>query len=173
MNRYYTYNPETKQLSAAPRVITRDGATIILGNPADYARYLDAYPRAEMVPPSPREGQYAVADGYELAGGAWHIVWRWVDVPSPTVADYDAAMEAHLTAERSERGYTTREPDMYINSQVPRWASDARDWVAHRDDVMLYALDILNAVAAGEPAPSLEEFKAGLPLIGWTDQEGD
>ena len=38
---------------------------------------------------------------------------------------------------------------------------------------MLYALEVLNAVGAGEPAPTLEEFKAGLPAIAWTAQESE
>jgi len=36
--------------------------------------------------------------------------------PSPTIEDYDAAMEEHLREERYDRGYTTREPDVYLNS---------------------------------------------------------
>lgn len=92
--------------------------------------------------------------------------------PAPTLADFDATMEEHLTAEREARGYTTREPDAYANSSVPRWKQDAEDWVAHRDAVMTYALEIMNAVEAGtrEP-PTLDEFKAGLPHIEWSIAE--
>jgi hypothetical protein len=81
-------------------------------------------------------------------------------------------MEAHLYAERAARGYTTREPDAYINSSVPRWAQDARDWVAHRDAVMGYALTLMNQVEDGErDAPTMAEFRAGLPTISWTYTE--
>ena len=173
MTTYYTYDATAKTLAAAPRVIVREGATIVLGTPEDFARYLGAYPRAAYVPPTPRDGQIALPDGYDLINGEWRNVWRYDDAPLPSIAEYDAAMEAHLADEKAERGYTTREPDVYINSQVPRWAQDARDWVAHRDAVMLYAIDVQNRVAAGEPQPTLAEFKAGLPQIEWTIQEVD
>ena len=101
--------------------------------------------------------------------------YTWEDpVPPPvTIKDYDDAMEAHLRAEREARGYTTREPDYYLTSSVPRWAQDARDWVAHRDEVMLYALNIENKYEAGEPVPTLDEFRAALPVITWTLELSD
>lgn len=102
---------------------------------------------------------------------AWHA--QYDPVPPITVKDYDDAMEAHLKAEREARGYTTREPDYYLTSTVPRWAQDARDWVAHRDEVMLYALDIENKYEAGEPVPTLDEFRAALPVIRWTVELSD
>ena len=83
-------------------------------------------------------------------------------------------MEAHLQEERYARGYNTREPDVYLNSQVPRWSADANDWIAHRDAVMIYALDIMNAVEAGEKEPpTLEEFRSGLPQIVWSFVESE
>ena len=95
-------------------------------------------------------------------------------MPPPTLADFDAAMEEHLRTEREARGYTTREPDAYINSSVPRWAQDARDWVAHRDGVMAYALALINAVESGQrQPPTMAEFKAGLPTITWTFVEAE
>lgn len=91
-----------------------------------------------------------------------------------TFADYDNAMEAHLEAEKAERGYTKREPSDYAGSSNPRWAQDARDWIAHRDAVMEYGLEIENAAKRGETVPTLEEFKAALPKIVWTysDENG-
>lgn len=92
-----------------------------------------------------------------------------VEVPPPeiTVADYDRAMEEHIYRTRAERGYTTREPSYYLQSSVPRWRQDAIDWVDFVDRVMLYGLEVQNAYAAGEPVPTLEEFKAALPVITW------
>ena len=101
--------------------------------------------------------------------------YEWEDPVPPTVTikDYDDAMEAHLRAEREARGYTTREPDYYLTSSVPRWAQDARDWVAHRDEVMLYALNIENKYESGEPVPTLDEFRTALPVITWTLELSD
>lgn len=91
----------------------------------------------------------------------------WSD-PLPTPKDYDDAMEAHLKAEREARGYTLREPSDYAGSTVPRWAQDAQDWIIHRDAVMNYALEVMNHYAETGEAPTLEEFKAALPVITWT-----
>lgn len=97
---------------------------------------------------------------------------EWAEYTPPvTVADYDAAMEAHLLAERTARGYTIREPSDYKDSEVPRWKQDAIDWIAHRDAVMIYGLGVQNTYAATGEAPTLEAFKAGLPAIVWTYTE--
>lgn len=85
-----------------------------------------------------------------------------------TFTDYDAAMEEHLDAEKAERGYTKREPSDYANSTNARWKQDAADWIAHRDEVMEYGLEVENKSERGEPVPTLEEFKAALPKIEWT-----
>lgn len=87
------------------------------------------------------------------------------------VADYDNLMEDYLRSVRSERGYTTREPDDYFGSSNPRWSQDAKDWVAFRDAVMTYALDVINTYTATGNAPTLAEFKAGFPKMVWTYQE--
>lgn len=88
--------------------------------------------------------------------------------PDITLKDYDKVMEQHLLSERVARGYTNREPSDYANSAVERWAQDARDWIAHRDEVMLYALQVENHYQETGEAPTIEEFKAALPVIHWT-----
>ena len=86
----------------------------------------------------------------------------------PTVQDYDNLMEQHLKEERIARGYTKREPSDYVDSTIERWAQDAQDWIAHRDEVMLYALEIENHYQETGEAPTLAEFKENLPKITWT-----
>lgn len=102
--------------------------------------------------------------------GNWYLSGR---VPDPvyTVADYDKAMEEYIFQIRAERGYTTREPSEYKDSSVPKWRQDALDYIAFRDEVMLYGLQIQNDYAAGKPVPTLEEFKAGLPVCVWSYAE--
>ena len=85
--------------------------------------------------------------------------------------DYDTVMEDYIREVRCARGYTTREPDDYFGSSNPRWAQDAKDWVAFRDAVMTYALDVINTYTATGNAPTLAEFIAGFPKIVWTYQE--
>ena len=92
-----------------------------------------------------------------------------------TVDDYNRVLEDYLLGKRSERGYTDREPSDYYNSSVARWAQDARDWIAFRDRVMTYGLQIINDFYSGEQVPSIDEFKAELEKIecNWTYEVTD
>ena len=85
-----------------------------------------------------------------------------------SIADYDRIMEQHIKDACIARGYTTREPDAYLNSRNERWAQDAEDFIAFRDKVMEYGLMVQNEFVQTGKAPSLEVFKAGLPQIVWT-----
>ena len=172
MTTYYTYNEDTKQLTPVKRVLVRDGKTMILGNPADFAKYLNAYPRdeASFTLPQVDAEHRAVPDGYELKDGKWARKWR-VEPITYSVEDYDAAMEDYIREVRIARGYTTREPDDYFGSSNPRWAQDAKDWVAFRDAVMTYALDVINTYSKTGNAPTLAAFKAGFPKMVWSYAE--
>lgn len=105
-----------------------------------------------------------VEEGYD---GNWYLVGR---APEPvyTVTDYDRVMEEHIKQTRVARGYTLREPSDYKDSSVPRWRSDAVDFIQFRDEVMLYGLEVQNRHAAGLSVPTLEEFKENLPICTWT-----
>ena len=170
MTTYYTYNEDTKQLTPVKRVLVRDGKTMILGNPADFAKYLNAYPRGVDTPPKADAEHRAVPDGYALQDDKWARKWR-IEPITYSVEDYDAAMEDYIREVRYARGYTTREPDDYFGSSNPRWAQDAKDWVAFRDAVMTYALDIINTYTKTGNAPTLAAFKAGFPKMVWSYAE--
>lgn len=103
-------------------------------------------------------------------------VYEVITPPPPpesvyTYDDYNRALEDYLREVRVERGYTDREPTEYIDSKVPRWDSDGRDYRSFRDDVMLYALPILNEYKETGNAPTLAEFKAGFPKMVWSYTE--
>ena len=133
------------------------------------AASLDAYPKADN-PPEVREGFLSKVDGYDLTDGKWVTRWGYEPMSVEELTRlYDAAMEEHLEAEKNARGYTKREPTDYANSGVARFKHDADDWSAHRDAVMLYGLEVQNKAKRGETVPTLEEFKAGLPKIVWTE----
>ena len=90
-----------------------------------------------------------------------------------TVDDYNRVLEGYLLEKRSERGYTDRDPSEYYNSGVARWAQDARDWIAFRDRVMVYGLEVLNEYMDTGIAPlTIEEFSARLAEmeIKWTHE---
>lgn len=153
----------------APSSVKLGGRIILHPTREDYAA-LGYYRLDDTQPSEPAPyGSHWERDGWELIDQVLHRTYKLVEDPLPGLAAYDKAMEAHLRSEREARGYTTREPDAYLESAVPRWKQDAEDWVAHRDAVMTYALAIINEVAAGtRPQPTMAEFVSGLPRIVWT-----
>jgi hypothetical protein len=166
---YYTL--ENGKMKKVGSVIRTAKGYVTNPTAEDYAA-IGAYPRSEesFAPPKCDEGYHAVHDGYELIDGKWVRKWR-VEPIVYTVDDYDRAMEDYLRSVRSDRGYTTREPDDYFGSSNPRWAQDAKDWVAFRDAVMTYALEVINEYAKTGNAPTLAEFKANFPKMVWTYQK--
>lgn len=148
--------------------------TVVHPTASDYA-IMGFLPVYDHTPSSPAgEGFHWERRGFAKSPDGKRVerVYERVENPKPTISDFDSAMESHLLRERSERGYTTREPDPYFESSNPRWSADARDWVAHRDAVMEYALGLINAVAAGErEPPTLDEFRENLPKISWSYEE--
>lgn len=166
MTTYYT--SENNILRKCGSVIHSANGYITNPTAEDYAA-IGAYPRdeASFTLPQVDAEHHAVPDGYALQDGKWVRKWR-IEPITYSVEDYDAAMEDYLREVRYERGYTTREPDDYFGSSNPRWAQDAKDWVAFRDAVMTYALDIINTYTKTGNAPSLAAFKAGFPKMVWS-----
>lgn len=163
---YYTL--ENGNLKKVGKVIRTAKGYVTNPTAEDYAA-IKAYPRSDesFAPPAVDEGYHAVADGYDLTDSKWVKKWR-VEPIAYTPDDYDQVMEDYLRQVRCARGYTTREPDDYFGSSNPRWAQDAKDWVAFRDAVMTYALDVINTYAKTGNAPTLAEFKAGFPKMVWS-----
>lgn len=89
--------------------------------------------------------------------------------PDKILAEYDRAMEEHIYSVRAARGYTTREPGVYINSTVPRWKADAEVWNAWLDSVMQYSLNILNTAKETGEVPLLEDYINNAPVIQWKE----
>lgn len=153
----------------APKSVKLGGVINLHPTAEDYA-LLGYKPVVDEPPKVDNDAPYyAKATGWEELNGKIRRHYDTIPKPLPTVADFDMAMEEHLRTEREARGYTTREPDAYLESSNARWRQDAHDWGAHRDAVMSYALDLINDVESGErEPPTIEEFVAGLPNIVWT-----
>lgn len=154
-----------KNIEYAPVILPKT-----MGAPTEEDYNEEGWYRYAIKPPSPPEGKYVSSTTYWYDEDENAVVARYeyADIQYG-IDDYDAAMEEHLRMEREARGYTTREPDSYLASAHPRWKQDAEDWVAHRDAVMEYALQLINDVQSGvRPPPTMEEFKAGLPQIHWS-----
>lgn len=183
----YFYTEETKEYTHAEEVFTdplesqKQGTTV----------YMFSANATTQEPLERKEGYAVVFNGTEweyIEDHRGQIVWKsysenmqirelgpipdgWtVEQPEKpiTMDDYDAAMEAHITSARVARGYTTREPDCYLNSRNERWAQDAEDFIIFRDAVMEYGLSVINEYARTGIAPTLEEFKNNLPNIEWS-----
>lgn len=152
MTTYYTYNEDTKQLTPVKRVLVRDGKTMILGNPADFAKYLNAYPRdeASFTPPQVDAEFCAVPDGYELKDGKWVCKWRVEELPPPPPRTFD---KYRLVCALQDANMWTQ----------------IKEWLLSHDgayDRYLAAKD----VSEDEPL-----FKEGVAeakkLLGWTDKQ--
>lgn len=167
-------NPETGEPTGETEHKTHDWEyrnTIVNPTAEQYLRAEDGpyYPIVSNAPEH-REGFVPVRGKHILVGD--HIETEWTYRPiAVTVEDYDAAMEEHITQTRIARGYTTREPSAYVNSPNVRYAQDAADWALFLASVMDYGLAVMNEYRKTGAAPSMEEFKAGLPTIEWTFSE--
>lgn len=103
--------------------------------------------------------------GWVQAQGVWGP-----EPPQPlTSDDYAAAIEGHVSAVATSRGYAG--PDRlasYVTSTVPGWAAEAQAFVAWRDVVWLAAYQTFKAVQDGQiEPPTIENLIQGLPAITW------
>lgn len=88
--------------------------------------------------------------------------------PPPTMADYQAAVEAHVEATARDRAYASAVScASYVYSTVPAWAAEATAFVAWRDGVWSTVYAQLAAVQGGAPAPTIAALVAELPAMEW------
>jgi hypothetical protein len=88
---------------------------------------------------------------------------------TPTQADYEAAIEAHVNTTAKERQYRSDVSCVsYISSTIPQWAAEAAAFNTWRDQVWAYAYNQLYAVAQGQRTqPTIPALIAELPAITW------
>lgn len=119
--------------------------------------------------------QYYISQGFRLMQVQQDIDGNYY-LPGHTTQykfseqDYDKILEQYIRTICIQRGYTTRQPSEYINSNVERWKQDAIDFIQFRDECMIFALDIYNNYQKNGIIPTLQEFKNSLPKIKWTIQ---
>lgn len=86
----------------------------------------------------------------------------------PTLADYQAAVEAHVEATARERSYSGAVScASYVNDPHPPWAAEAAAFVAWRSAVWLAVYARLAEVQGGAPAPTVAGLVADLPAMVW------
>lgn len=87
---------------------------------------------------------------------------------APGLADYEAAIQAHIDATAGERGYASGVScASYVASTVPAFAAEAAAFIAWRDAVWISVHAQLAAVQSGAPAPSVRGLIAALPAMEW------
>jgi hypothetical protein len=118
---------------------------------------------------------FAAAQGWVAAEHAG-IGWLWdgerFTPPSPpalTVADFEAALDAHLDAKAQERRYTDRFTCALRAGFPGPYQAEGAAFAAWMDQCNAQAYALLMAVQSGErPAPaSVQEFVGGLPELEW------
>lgn len=115
-----------------------------------------------LIPPDERNADYAAI----LAG---NIEVAAYEPPAPVLSDYQRAIQAHIDATASSKGYDSGASCAgYASSSVSAWASEATAFIAWRDAVWLYVYAQLAAVEAQQRTqPTPQELVAELPAIIW------
>lgn len=86
----------------------------------------------------------------------------------PTLADYEAAIQAHIDATAGQRGYSSGVScASYVASTVLAFAAEAAAFIAWRDAVWISVHAQLASVQSGAPAPTVRGLVAALPAMEW------
>lgn len=94
-----------------------------------------------------------------------------LELPEPSEADYANAIQAYVDRVAVDRGYESGIAlASYVNSTIDQWATEARTFIAWRDQTWAYAFQLLQGVQAGQvPTPTVSGVIDSLPKIEWTD----
>ena len=154
----------------APSVLIDKRGTITKPSQDDYLKF--GWKRVLEFPVQPELDKDVVLGGYAQDDAQISVLYKLID-HHYTIQDYDNAMEVHITEARNARGYTAREPTLYLNSRNERWRTDAIDWTKFIDNVMEYGLSVQNDYAEGKPIPAYREFISALPNVQWSYKDDD
>lgn len=88
--------------------------------------------------------------------------------PPLTVEDYRAAIQAHVDAKASEKGYENGfSCATYATSSIPQWAAEAGAFIAWRDNVWAHAFSMLDDPPDPPPSPSGFISDPAFPVLVW------
>lgn len=114
--------------------------------------------------------------------------WKVEGIPRPTEAEllaeadeYEAAyhliifmqvgqqlIQNHIDDTAKSRQYNNGVYcASYAQSTNPVWAAEAQAFIAWRDSMYAYALQVFSDIQGGQPAPTQDEFVAGFPAMVW------
>ncbi len=90
---------------------------------------------------------------------------------TPTLDDYKRAVEVMLDDKAIEKQYENAASIVsYAASLDARWKKEATQFIAWRDALWQYAIEVYGKVERGEiPAPSIEQFKEDAPRLNWSN----
>lgn len=89
--------------------------------------------------------------------------------PEDMLKLYSMVVKDVLLAKATEKNYESEDSIVgYISSANQQWQNEAQQFIAWRDSVWEYAINIQQEVEAQNiPAPTLDDFKNGLPALNW------
>ena len=114
------------------------------------------------------------AAGWPEVTGSAGVGWTWdgeafapPDLPTPTLDQYRAAIQAHVDATAVARLYDSGVSlASYLGSTNPVWAAEAAAFVAWRDAVWAFVYGLWADPPTGGDS-SIETLIASLPEITW------
>jgi hypothetical protein len=112
-------------------------------------------------------------DNSVQVGDSWNgVQFTSVAIPIPTMEEvlkeYTDALQVYTDNKAREKSYdNTLSIATYVNSTNATWQAEAQAFVAWRDEVYVYGLQVLAASQESGSRPSIEEFLAGLPILIW------
>lgn len=84
--------------------------------------------------------------------------------------EYKTAIEEVLNSKAKEKMYQSATSiATYTASTNPVWKAEADAFVAWRDAVYVYGLNILSQVQSGGEEPSIPDMIAGMPTLTWPE----
>lgn len=91
------------------------------------------------------------------------------DPSTPSPQEYSAAIQTLIDTTAQSRQYTDGVSlASYKDSTIPVWASEAKIFIAWRDQVWSYANDQMSLVQSKQRAtPSVAQLLSELPVIAW------
>mgnify|MGYP001585451714 CR=1 FL=1 len=123
--------------------------------------------------------EFSVGETYES------LQWLSEDVPKPTLQEienlwpeclnqiqikiYKTELEKLLNSVAAQKDYRSQLSIVsYTSSSNPQWKAEADSFIDWRDALYSYALQVMDNVLNGNiPAPTLEDFLQGAPVIVW------
>ena len=127
------------------------------------AQFFEVHPNYQWI-----ECDDSIKPGYLYQDGQFSPPPEQVLSADDQLNIYRQAIQEHLDRKSFERGYSgSISLVSYSNSTNETWKAEAESFIAWRDAVYAYALEVLNGVQQGGQPPELNDFMSGMPAMAW------